>query len=303
MFNTPLLKRLPEVDPTAAVTVVEAPGTEPGFWAGAPSAVLSDGVFYLAYRTRVPVDRGRGKLTVLARSTDGEHFETIAEFDKTLLGAESLERPAITRTPQGVWQLYVSCATPGSKHWWIEILETDNVDNFTNASRRVVFAGDEQTALKDPVIYWRNNVAHAYLTLHPLEIADEEDRMSTTLATSTDTITWTDHGTVLRPTPNTWDARGARVSAVVDVQHDTSYMLYDGRADKEANCEELLGLARLSADGFESISDEPIVKAPHASGSVRYVSVVPLPDGSTRLYYEMVRADGAHDLVTQLVPA
>ena len=25
--------------------------------------------------------------------------------------------------PGGGWRLYVSCATPGSKHWWIEALD------------------------------------------------------------------------------------------------------------------------------------------------------------------------------------
>ena len=41
-----------------AQIVVPAPGDGPGNWAGAPSAVLHDGVFWLAWRTRDPCTTG-----------------------------------------------------------------------------------------------------------------------------------------------------------------------------------------------------------------------------------------------------
>ena len=84
---------------TDAVVAVEPPGCGAGNWAGAPSAVLVDGVYYLAYRVRAPLGEGRGLATVVARSADGVHFETITELTKDRFGAESLERPALVPLP------------------------------------------------------------------------------------------------------------------------------------------------------------------------------------------------------------
>ena len=74
----------------------------------------------LAYRVR-DVER-RGGAVVVARAADGERFEPVATLDKDRFGAESLERPALVRIDGG-WRLYVCCATPGSKHWWIDALD------------------------------------------------------------------------------------------------------------------------------------------------------------------------------------
>src|SRR5881398_1560281 len=102
-------------DLAEARVVVPAPGDGPGNWAGAASAVRVGAVVYLAYRVRRPLAEGRGVTTVVARSTDGCEFETICELHREDFGAESFERPALARTEAG-WRLYLSCATPASKH-------------------------------------------------------------------------------------------------------------------------------------------------------------------------------------------
>src|SRR5262249_48240563 len=102
-----------------SVVAVPARGVGAGHWAGAPSAVLEDEVFWLAYRVRRPLASGRGVAVVLARSLDGVDFEPVASVSRDLFGAASLERPALVRRPDGGWRLYVSCATPDSAHWWV----------------------------------------------------------------------------------------------------------------------------------------------------------------------------------------
>src|ERR1700712_40325 len=93
-----------------AAVAVPPPDVRPGAWAGAPSALLVDGVFWLAYRLRRPLGEGRGYANVVARSDDGVHFETVATVERDAFGAESLERPSLVITPEGTWRLYVRCA-------------------------------------------------------------------------------------------------------------------------------------------------------------------------------------------------
>src|SRR5436190_20986423 len=119
LLETPL----PTLD--EPLVVVPAPGEGPGNWAGAASATLVDGITYLAYRERMPLPDGRGVATVVLRSHDGVHFEPVCEIFRDEFGAESFERPVVLKTPDGGWRLYLSCATPGSKHGRIEALHAD----------------------------------------------------------------------------------------------------------------------------------------------------------------------------------
>jgi hypothetical protein len=134
--------------------------------------------------------------------------------------------------------------------------------------------------------------------VHPLDIPGQEDRMSTAYLTSADGLTWKTHGTVLTGTPGSWDARGARVTAVLSL--DPLVVLYDGRARADQNWHEATGVAR--GDSTRLLADPriPALRSPHSDGALRYVASVPLPDGSTRFYFEAARPDGAHDLVTSL---
>jgi hypothetical protein len=270
---------------------VAAPGPGPGRWVGAPSAALDpDGGFLVAYRVRLSDQRGAA--TVVARSADGERLTTVAVLDKGRFGAESMERPALVRTDAGRWRLYVCNATPNSRHWWIDVLEADDPAGLADADARTVFAGDDRTGVKDPVVRRWDGRWHAWVCCHPLDRPGEEDRMTTAYATSDDGLAWDWHGTALAPRPGTWDARGTRVTVVLR----DGRAAYDGRASAEENFAERTGLAHLAGGGGRLGQDGT---APVAD--VRYLDVVALPGGGWRLWYESPLPDQSHELRTELV--
>lgn len=281
-------------------TVVEpAPDSGPGNWAGAASAVLHEGVFWLAYRVRRPIMAGRGVSVVVARSVDGLNFETVCEVYRETFGADSFERPVLMPLPSGGWRLYLSCATPNSKHWWIEAIEAATPEGLPSGRRTVVLPGDETIAVKDPVILIDPGIGwRMWVCCHPLDVPGAEDRMWTSYATSADGLSWTVERKVLQPTAGSWDARGARVAAVVGEGPLT--VLYDGRATAEDNWFETTGIA-VERDGvLEPLGERPVLVSPEGDGAFRYASAVRLPDGRTRFYFEAARSDGSHDLMTSV---
>ena len=280
-----------------ATVVVPAPGPGIGNWSGAASAVLVDGVFWLTWRERRPLTDGRGVAVIVARSDDGVAFEKVARVRREDFGAESFERPVLVPVPGVGWRLYLSCATPGSKHWWVDSLTAGSPEQIASGSRQVVLAGDSATAVKDPVIrQLADGGWELWLCCHPLDEAGQEDRMTTRRLTSSDGLSWTDRGEVLRGRTGEWDERGARVTTVI--AENPLAVLYDGRADAASNWYEQTGVAIW--DGERLVPDAGLAPlgSPHGEGALRYASAVRLDDGRTRFYFEASRPDGAHDLVT-----
>jgi hypothetical protein len=94
---------------------------------------------------------------------------------------------------------------------------------------------------------------------------------------------------VLTGRPGEWDARGARVTSVLPDGRAS----YDGRATAEENWFERTGLAAPSGTAMAAEPDGPVV-------DVRYLDVLALPGGGTRIYYEARLPDESHELRTEL---
>jgi len=299
----PGLDRLPTPSPEDATVVVEAPGDGPGYWAGGPSAVLdAEGTFWLAYRLRRPHGDGRGYANVIARSSDGVTFETVDVLHRDAFDCDSLERPALVSLPDGTWRVYVSCATPDSFHWRVDAVDAPDPATLSAAAPTTVLPGDPGTmAVKDHVVKLVDGRWHLWLCCHPLDLPEDTDRMHTDYGTSTDGLHWELGGTALSGTPGRWDQRGARAADVV--RGDATWLAYyDGRASKEENAEERTGTAS-GTDPGRLVADPAVIgTGPDGAWSLRYTSIVELPDGGWRLFYETRRRDGAHDLRTEYVP-
>ena len=283
-------------------TVVAAPGAGPGFWAGGPSAVTADGVIHLAYRLRRPLGDGRGYANVIASSRDGVHFDTVSVLERDAFGAESLERPALVRRPDGGWRIYVSCATPGSLHWWVDAIDADDPSAFDPARRVTVWAGDAATAVKDPVVKVVDGIWHAWPCVHEISDPASGDRMHSAYCTSHDGLTWDWHGPALAGRSGAWDERGTRVAEVL-WRGDTVVAFYDGRATAAQNWEEETGIAAGTPGSLAALGDAPELVSPETGTGLRYVTAVELGEGAWRFYYEVTRSDGAHDLRTEYSPA
>jgi hypothetical protein len=307
-------------DPADAATVVEAPGTGAGHWAGAPGACLAGEDLFVVYRLRRP-QPVRGNELVIARWTGGAGpsdpvrgaLETLWTVHKEQFGALSSERCALVRIEDRRWRLFVSFVDQADRKWRVEMLEAPSVDAFDPSSRRPVLRPEDVgvAAVKDPWIRRVDGTWHLFVSFGPFPeraVADMHatgDALSTGrtgsftgLATSVDGIRWDWRGLVLASSPGRWDGYTARLTTAI--RHGGGWIgLYDG-STLEENYEERCGIA-FSDDLVhwrKGAANGPVIGTPSGPGGVRYVEAVDMPDGSTRFFFEYTRPDGSHDLRT-----
>ncbi len=320
MMRHPSSKRFslpPLFDPREGVTVIEPLQSGVGWWAGACSALFDETTrkFYLYYRIRKPRELGRGTDCYVAQSDDGVKFETIWHARKEEFDSDSVERAALFKEPDGTWWLYLSYVDPADSRWRTDVMTAQSPDAFKPSERVKVFTAADIGAegVKDPVVYLIGGLHYAIFSYAPtprVVTAEAQAQMHATadvyntgltkshtgLALSGDGVHFAWQGDIFAPRDSGWDAYAARIGCLL-YQPPVWLAFYDGSETVAENYEEKTGLA-LTFDlrRFERVTTEgPILTAPHASGSLRYLDAVPVGD-EIFYYYEYVRADGSHEL-------
>lgn len=308
---------LPAFDAAAGTVIFTPEKNEPGYWTGCPGVLREEsGVTWLTYRQRRPrgAEAERGWRCAVAVSDDGVRFRDVWSVRKDELGCSSMERFCLMPAAGGGYRLFLSYVDPADGRWRIDSIEAARPSEFDIAGREPVLTAESTRTegVKDPYVLQAGPVtyllasfaasrdgigaqAHATGDIYNVGATTHP----TGLAVSTDGASFAWRGEVLSVGAG-WDRYQARLNSVVPVAGGF-IGFYDGSASHEENYEERCGIAvssdlsswtRLSGDGPWIQEDR----------SVRYVDAL-IADGQWLIYYEMTRADGAHELRLMRLPA
>ncbi len=304
----------PRFNPEEGTTIAEPPGSGYGYWAGAPSAAYdrTTGKFYVYYRVRHPLTKGRGGECRVAVSSDGNRFETIWSATKDEFGANSIEKGALLKDPSGSWRMYLShevgrAYDRNPPTWRVDLLEADSPENFNSAEARPVMDAPMYgfSFVKDPTVIVVGGEYLVYASVGIREQHEPEDldgvihtlgRGWTALFRSHDGVSFPNAKIVMEPRRQGWDAFNVRMTSVLYLP-PVWLGFYDGATHRADSYDEFCGLA-VSQDlvNFRTRSvDGPWVKSAHASGSIRYLDALRV-DNKLHYFYEYARADKAHEL-------
>lgn len=295
--------------------VREPPGNEPGYWAGAPGAFYAadEKALYLTYRLRRPrgVAPDRGGEARIAKSVDLKNYADVWSVTKDQFGTASIERCAVLKGKDGQWRYFASFVDPEDGRWCVSVIKAPEIAGLDPTKFRRLFTARRMglEGVKDPWIMETDGLYYMLLSVAlrtpqtspashgTLDIFNTGECLSaTSYAISEDLDHWEWKGVIFSPNPQGWDAYCRRINSVL--YHDGNYLaFYDGSASHKENYEEKTGLA-VSSDlkNWSSLSPQsPALASPAGSGSLRYLDAQ-LIDGALCLFYEIARADGAHEL-------
>lgn len=293
-------------DPTAG-TVIRSPlGTGYGHWVGGHKVFYDSAskTFAMFYRTRTPLEQGRGGSCAVAVSSDGIHFDDVWTATKDELASNSIETGHPVRDPSGEWRLYISYEFAPTREWRIDVIRGPELAKLDTQGRRTVLApGDFGLPwIKDPWVVLRDDQYWLYSAVPGRAAPDvvgttvyAKPLDASVLSISDDglyfpTIEYVFEGTG----EDNWHGRRARLNSMFP-WNDGWIATWDGGRTFFDNYEEWCGLAA-SPDGkhFDRIdAAAPWVTSPH--GCVRYVYGQRVDD-RIFIYYEYTREDLAHDL-------
>ena len=306
-------------DAASGIVVMEPERNESGYWVGCPT-ILHDGAhFWMTYRRRRPrgAEAERGWRCAVARSTDGIHFEDIWHVHKDELKTTSMERFCLFRRSTDGYRLFLSYVDPQDNRWRIDALDADEPGGLDigRAAPVLTAASTSTEGVKDPYVLQIGPVTYLFASYAEARqgvgseahaTADIYNVGATThptgLATSLDGMDFAWQGSVL-DVGEGWDRYQARLNSIVPVLG--GYVgFYDGSAGHHENYEERCGIA-VSSDLYRwrrVSTKKPWVISNQGTGSVRYVDAMIL-GGKWWIYYEMSRANGAHELRLARLPA
>lgn len=309
-MNNALLDRL-RFEPTNGTVIREPLGPGYGNWVGGHKVSFDpeSGMFAIFYRTRTPLEQGRGGSCAVAVGTDGINFDTVWTATKEDLAANSIEVGHPIRDASGEWRLYISYEFTPTQEWRIDVIRGPELAKLDTQGRRTVLApGDFALPwIKDPWVamvndqYWLYSAVPGRVpplvegnTVHAKPID------ATVLSVSDDglyfpTIEYVFEGTG----EDNWHGRRARLGSLFEWE-DGYLATWDGGRTFFDNYEEWSALAT-SPDGrsFTRVApDDRWVTSPH--GCVRYLYGLRTGD-KLYWYYEYTREDLSHDLRVSVV--
>jgi len=310
----------PVFNPEEGKTIIEPLGNEKGYWAGAPTILYDEEnkTFYLYYRLRQPRGHGeneRGFEVRIAKSNDGENFETIWKLHKKELNSSSIERSSLVKVNEDLFRLYISYVDTENNKWRIDVVEAKHPSLFDVSNRKNVLNSSNDFGLKniegvkDPYIFKKNDTYFMYfvyaqatdqdLTKEMHETGDIHNtglaKASTGLAVSEDGINFKWSNTAI-PVGNTgWDQYQSRLTTIIPFNNGYT-AFWDGSVGVEQNYEEKAATGiTYDLKTFAKVSFDGPVLETYKQKSVRYIDAL-IYENAIWYYYEYTREDEAHEL-------
>lgn len=300
---------LPKFDPSEGTTIFGPENEGYGNWVGGMDVVYDPDTkkFYMFYRIRYPLGKGRGRKCRIAESENGIDFKPIWEAKADDFRAHSVEVGSLIRDPEtNKWRLYISYEDALMNRWRVDLIEADEIEKLDPYHHRTVLQPFDYGVewIKDPRVYIIGGLYHAFVNV-PVkkQWREEESGMrhpighdATALVTSPDGKYWKNFKYVFESGKGAQGERGlfiARINSIIYLPPVYVGFIDMGETSYD-NYEEACGLA-ISHDlenWHRVTTNQPWIKSPH--GNIRYVDALRVGD-DIYFYYEYTREDKSHE--------
>ena len=299
----------PVFDPDKGTTIMTPDSEGFGNWIGGHRICHSpaENKFYLFYRKRSPLGKGRGGSCGVAESGDGISFKTVWEATKDQFESQSIEVGSLIQDPQsGKWRLYISYQLLNGM-WRVDLIEADTPAEFNVWNHRTVMQPNEfgMNSIKDPAVYIVGGLYYVYCNVLSRSTYDERQDGTRILGASDASVLLTSPDGIyfdnlkfvfehFERKPGDWGYHRARLNSLIYLP-PVYVGFFDGGTSPYDMYEEQCGVA-ISHDleKWTRVSTRgPWVSSSY--GCVRYVDALVVGD-EVVYYYEYARKDGSHEI-------